>query len=130
MHGAPEATPARGHAVAALPGDATTASRGPGLDKRFAVLVGVNHYIDRNIADLRFCVNDVVALDGKLTALGYIVTALSDAAAEAEDLLPTLGNVRAELESICRAAGPNDLIWVHCACHGMLVHGQAMLLLR
>jgi len=41
------------------------------IRNRWALLVGVNHYIDRAIPDLRFCVNDVIALEKMLKAQGY-----------------------------------------------------------
>jgi len=99
------------------------------IRERWALLVGVNSYVDPSFANLRFCVNDVVALQATLEAAGYTVVALHDAAPD-EHLLPTRDNVEAELARICKAAGRDDLVWVHFSCHGKLVEGQPVLLTR
>ena len=104
-----------------------------GLDgairERWALLVGVDRYVDPAIPPLRFCVNDVLALGRTLKRLGYTVVALHDDADE-EWLLPTRDNVEAELARLCQAAGPDDLLLVHFACHGKLVNGQPLLVTR
>ncbi len=99
------------------------------IRERWALLVGVNYYVDPNFANLRFCVNDVVALQATLEAAGYTVVALHDAAPD-EHLLPTRDNVEAELARICKAAGRDDLVWVHFSCHGKLVEARPVLITR
>jgi len=99
------------------------------IRERWALLVGVDYYVDPSFPNLRFCVNDVLALQATLEAAGYIVVALHDAAPD-EYRLPTRDNVAAELARICRAAGQDDLIWVHFSCHGKLVERQPALLTR
>ena len=47
------------------------------MKKRWAFLVGVNRYTDPNFGSLKFCVNDVVALEQILTQLGYTVVCLA-----------------------------------------------------
>ena len=101
---------------------------GPVRD-RWALLVGVNRYVDPAFPPLRFCVNDVRALERMLRELGYTVVALHDDAAE-ERLRPTRDNVEAELARLCRVAGPDDLLLAHFACHGKLVDGQPVLATR
>ena len=96
---------------------------------RWALLVGVDRYVDPAFAPLKFCVNDVLALEWTLKGLGYTVVALHDEADE-ERLLPTRDNVEAELARLCRVAGPDDLLLVHFACHGTLVNGQPVLVTR
>lgn len=96
--------------------------------KRIALLCGINHYVDQNITPLRFCVNDVRALQRRLRELSYTVVALHDDAEER--LLPTRQNIEAELRRVCGSTRPGDLLLVHFACHGKLVDGQAVLLPR
>jgi Caspase domain len=43
------------------------------IQNRWALLVGINRYIDPAFAALNFCVNDVLALEKLLKQLGYIV---------------------------------------------------------
>jgi hypothetical protein len=96
---------------------------------RWALLVGINHYVDPSFPDLRFCVNDVLALEAQLKMLGYTVIALHDMQTE-EHRIPTRDNVEAELTRVCEAARKDDLIFVHFACHGKLVNAQPVLLTR
>ena len=96
---------------------------------RWALLVGVNRYVDPAFPPLKFCVNDVLALERTLKGLGYTVVALHDDADE-ERLRPTRDNVEAELARLARVAGPDDLLLAHFACHGKLVDGQPMLVTR
>lgn len=96
---------------------------------RWALLVGINRYIDPSITPLNFCVNDVVALEEILHNLKYTVVILHDDASEAHRQ-PTKDNVEAELQAICDAAEPDDLIWAHFACHGQLVEGNPVLMMQ
>lgn len=96
---------------------------------RFALLVGVNTYVEPLFPTLRFCVNDVLALEDALRGLGYTVVALHDQATEAH-LQPTRDNVEAELERVTRLLRPEDTLLVHFACHGLLVGGEARLVLQ
>lgn len=95
------------------------------MKKRWAFLVGVNRYTDPNFSSLKFCVNDVVALERVLTQLGYTVVCLHDELDNNSPRFPTRDNVEAELEAICKAVQADDLLWVHCACHGTLVEKQS-----
>jgi len=99
------------------------------IQNRWALLVGVDRYVDPAIPSLRFCVNDVLALETALEGLGYTVVALHDQTPQ-EHLLPTRDNVEAELARLTQVAGPDDLLLVHLACHGKLVNGQAVLITR
>ena len=91
--------------------------------------MGVNRYADKAFASLKFCVNDVLALERTLEGLGYTVVALHDGTDE-ERLLPTRDNVEEELTRLARVAGPDDLLLVHFACHGKLASGQPVLVTR
>ena len=119
--GSPE--PVRGDAL-----PSPQARTGPIRD-RWALLVGINSYIDPAFPALRFCVDDVLDLRDALQAAGYTVVALYDDVAE-ERLLPTRENVEAELARICEVAGRDDLIWVHFSCHGKVVGGKPVLVTR
>jgi len=113
-------------------GDSTSAAfqppTGP-IRERWALLVGVDYYVDPSFPNLRFCANDVLALQAVLEAVGYTVVALYDTAPD-EHRLPTRDNVEAELARICKAAGQDDLVWVHFSCHGKLVEGRPVLITR
>ena len=99
------------------------------IRQRWALLVGVDTYIDPAFPRLKYCTADVLALQAALEAAGYTVVALHDNAS-AEHLRPTRDNVEAELARICQAAGPDDLVWAHFSCHGKLVDGQPVLITR
>jgi len=114
--------------IAPLPKGLPPFKPGP-IHSRWALLVGVNSYVDPPISSLYFGVNDVLALEKLLKTLGYTVITLNDIAPE-KRLLPTRNNVEAELALLSQAAGPDDLMWVHFSCHGTLNEGQPVLLLQ
>ena len=99
------------------------------IKNRWALLVGVNRYVDPTFPSLRFCVNDVLALEQQLKDLGYTVLILHDDA-EDERLLPIRDNVEAELTRLCRTAGEDDLLFAHFACHSKLVSERPFLILQ
>ncbi|MBA3533956.1 MAG: SIR2 family protein [Ardenticatenales bacterium] len=99
------------------------------IEQRWALLVGINEYDDPAVPDLCFCINDVVALEAQLTALGYTVITLRDDAPEPH-LQPTKENIEARLSLICQSAGENDLILLHLACHGKLLEGKPVLITK
>lgn len=101
------------------------------IRNRWALLVGVNRYKDPAIPNLKYCVNDVLALEETFRGAGYAVVALhDDVDPKKEHLLPERDNVEAELARICRSAGPDDLVLAHFACHGRLVDGEPVLITR
>ena len=88
---------------------------------RRALLVGVNHYLDKNIRELNYCVNDVLGLEKTLTQSGYEqVVVLRDDVGE-ERLFPTRNNIVAALNLISKGMTENDLLLVHFSCHGHLL---------
>lgn len=115
-------TPVTPHRIVSQP------SVGP-VREHWALLVGVDYYVDPGFPNLKFCVNDVLALQATLEAAGYTVVALHDAAPD-EHLLPTRDNIEAELSRICKAADQDDLVWVHFSCHGKLVEDRPVLITR
>ncbi len=116
----------RGNSFSSVPKSAELP--GP-VRNRWALLVGVNRYIDPAFSTLKFCVNDVLALEKSLKDLGYTVICLHDDAKE-ERLKPTRDNAEAELIRICEIAEKDDLLMVHFACHGKITDGNAVLITR
>jgi len=88
------------------------------VGNRWAFLVGVNRYSDPNFSRLKFCVNDVKALEQILNYLGYQVVCLHDELNSDDHRFPTRDNIEAELKGLCSQIAPDDLLWVHFACHG------------
>jgi Caspase domain len=95
-------------------------SLGP-IAKRWAVLVGINSYDDDAWSTLKYCVADVVALEQALEGLGFEpVVCLHDESR----LLPTKEKVETALRDLKGKVGPNDLVFVHFACHGMVCEDE------
>jgi len=89
------------------------------IEQRWAFLVGINHYRERQqFPPLNFCVNDVKALQALLQQVGFTTVCLHDELDYAEPRFPDARNIKAELQSLCRKVGPNDLLLVYFACHG------------
>jgi hypothetical protein len=95
---------------------------------RWALLVGVNRYVEPAFPPLKYCVDDVLALARTLQGLGYTTVVLHDDLPRDDPRFPTRENVEAELARLCQVAGPDDLLWAHFACHGKLVDGQPALI--
>lgn len=122
-----DAPPAEGRSGGGPASDAVTTPLRP-IRNRWALLVGIDAYIDPAFPTLKFCVRDVLALEAALKAVGYTVVTLYDDAPP--HLLPTRDNVEAELARICQVAGEDDLVWAHFSGHGMLTGGKAVLITR
>lgn len=98
------------------------------IRKRWAFLVGINRYTD--YSSLKYCVDDVLALEKLLTVANYTVVTLHDrldrdgADGTPNRLYPSVDNIRAEFRSLCQAIraganqGKDDLLLVYFACHG------------
>jgi len=128
----PAAIPRRRDAGArdARPQAARAAPVGPPtgpIRNRWALLVGVNRYVEPSFPRLKYCVNDVLALARMLDARGYTTVVLHDDLPRDDPRFPTRENVEAELARLCQVAGPDDLLWAHFACHGKLVNGRPLL---
>jgi hypothetical protein len=98
------------------------------IRERWALLVGVNRYVEPAFPTLKYCVNDVLALERMLATLGYVTRVLHDDLPREDDLFPTRDNVEAELARLCQTVQRDDLLWVHLACHGKLVDGRPLLI--
>lgn len=89
------------------------------IENRWAFLVGVNHYRERQqFPPLNFCVSDVQAVQTLLQQVGYTTICLHDGLDYSEPRFPEAKNIKAELQSLCSKVGPNDLLLVYFACHG------------
>lgn len=101
------------------------------IKNRWALLVGINSYIDSGFTRLNFCVDDVLALEQALKGLGYTVVCLHDRLDRDSSRFPTRDNVEAELIRLCKIVEPDDLLLVHFACHGKLLSdGQPVLIVH
>lgn len=94
------------------------------MTHRWAFLVGINRYVDPSFGTLKYCVNDVLALADILKQLGYEVVCLHDELDRDNHLFPTRDNVEAQLRQLCSVVQPDDLLWVHFACHGTRVEKE------
>jgi Caspase domain len=88
------------------------------IAKRWAVLVGINTYTDIGWGTLKYCVADVMALEQVLEGLGFEPVVCLHDRQENGSLLPTREQVKAALRDLKGKVGPNDLVFVHFACHG------------
>jgi hypothetical protein len=104
--------------------------------KRYAVVVGVSHYHDDQIANLPCAKNDALRLAQALVATGefkkdQVYLLANDVPAvptEFKCFDPTRGNVIQKLQYVSDAAGPDDLILVFFAGHGVEVSKNPYLL--
>jgi hypothetical protein len=96
---------------------------------RYALIVGVNRFVDPLASDLHFCVPDALGLRDLLGQAGYTTCCLSDDSKESH-LLPTKDNIEAALKGILDTAEPDDLVWLHFSCHGKLVGQDPYLLVN
>jgi hypothetical protein len=100
------------------------------IRNRWALLVGVNRYIDTAVPRLSYCVADVQAMQHALEPLDYTVVAMHDALDRDNERFPTRANVEAELTKLCQVAQPDDLLLLFFACHGRRVGERPLLLLH
>jgi len=99
-----------------------------GNGRRWAVMIGINAYQDRDISNLNCCVADVQAVHRLLTAPthgGYQARLLLDTASL---LLPTRNNILAELSNVAQATDEKDLILFYFSGHGAVEAGEAYLI--
>lgn len=87
-----------------------------------ALLVGVDDYAE--FADLKYAVADVEAIRGRLVELGFkpenIVELKSTSPA---NLRPSQRYIRRQVDALLKAAGPNDLLFLHFSGHGFQSDG-------
>ncbi len=85
---------------------------------RFALLIGVQDYVDTSFKPLPQTVPDVTALAEVLERSGYTVNVLHSEQPEPAKQ-PTKANIWAELKSIARITEPGDLMLIHFGGHGL-----------
>jgi len=81
-----------------FPTDATTLG-----GNKYAVVVGINDYIDSNVTDLSYCVADADSIKDMLEAAGWTVNLITAASNEATNQYATKAKIEAAL-----AAVPSD----------------------
>lgn len=99
------------------------------IRNRYALVVGIDAYIDPSFPQLKFCAKDAIAMAGRLTEIGYSVKLMHDGLTEAH-LIPTKTNVLAELSILCDTAQRDDIVLVYFACHGEVAEGDAVLIMK
>ena len=89
--------------------------------QRWALLIGIDDY--SYAKDLKYCVADQAALQKELLAAGFDprqVILLTDDAKDRRRL-PTVTNIRQQIELICGYAEPGDLVLISFSGHGVLI---------
>jgi hypothetical protein len=101
-----------------------------GAGNRWAVVVGINAYDDRdNYGQLQVCVKDVEAIREQLVAGGFDparVRLLTDHS----DVPPTRAKILTTLQSVADATEPDDLLLFYYSGHGDETGGQSYLVAR
>ncbi len=105
---------------------AISGRRGDGVERRRALVVGVDRYLPPTPA-LGFCAADARAMAEVLVARGFEVTELHDG--PGAPVAPTRAAVRAALDEVTAASDEDDLVIVYVACHGQRLDGRPYLLL-
>ena len=88
--------------------------------KRWAVLIGVNDYMESSIADLTKARSDAKSMSEYLQKKGefdYIFT-MTDDLDFRDPLFPTKANIEAKVNAIAGEAQPNDMILIFFSGHG------------
>ena len=104
--------------------------------KRYGVVIGVSRYHDDQIADLPCAKNDALRLSQALISSGefnkdQVYLLANDVPTVPTDIKcydPTRGNILQKLQYVADAAGPDDLILVFFAGHGVEVSKNPYLL--
>ncbi|MDX2032608.1 MAG: caspase family protein [Blastocatellia bacterium] len=100
-----------------------------GTGHRWAVLVGVDQYDDRNLGALKHAVSDVTAIRDRLTQCGYDekkVQLLTDRT----KTKPTRNQILAALQAAANATEEDDLLLFYYAGHGLAAAGESYLVGR
>jgi len=104
-----------------------------GVRCRWAVLVGVTHYQDEGIGDLRVCASDVSAVHDLLIAQPdntYDRQRTRLLVDEGGDDLPTRSKIIGAVTALAQSAEAEDLLMFYFSGHGIEVNGEAYLLPR
>jgi hypothetical protein len=102
-----------------------------GIGNRWAVLVGVNEYLDKaNYGQLSVCVKDVEATHKQIVAGGFDPDRVRLLTDHTSDELPTKANILVSLKAIADATEPDDLLLFYYSGHGDEVEGASYLVAR
>ncbi|KAF2263251.1 hypothetical protein CC78DRAFT_534137 [Lojkania enalia] len=97
------------------------------VEKKTALLIGIDQYDSTWIGDLRGCIEDIRLAEAYIKKLvgipeSNIVKLLSPSTANLQDpstkSLPTLNNVVSAFQKLASDAQENDIIYIHYAGHG------------
>jgi N-acetylmuramoyl-L-alanine amidase len=98
-----------------------------GTGNRWAVLVGVNDYVDSlHYGPLQVCAKDVVAVQEQLIMGGYESERIHLLTDNVENR-PTKGNILSSLKSAADATEPDDLLLFYYSGHGDTAKGEGYL---
>ena len=100
--------------------------RGDRVERRRAVVVGVDDYVDPAL-HLEFCAADAIRMAEVLRARGFEVSALHDGPGVGP--APTRAAVVAAIDAVTAASDEDDLVFVYLSCHGHRVERRPHLLL-
>gem|GEM_PF-6382667 len=90
-------------------------------ESRWALLVGIDDYIDPSISSLSGSVNDVEAIrDTLVTRAEFPSSQVFLLTSNDPGNLPTRGNIRARLAHIARNSDSDDLVYLHFSLHAVL----------
>lgn len=90
--------------------------------KRWAIIVGINKYMDTSIKPLEKAQTDAIDLAAKLEASGefdYIFTFTDKSNDLLDPNLPTKTNIMKKIDTVLREAGENDFILFFFSGHGI-----------
>ena len=87
--------------------------------KRYAVLIGIDAYDDKNLTQLRYCAKDVAALADTLKRAEYDQIITLDTSAQDVANQPTRKNILDKVEMICAKAKENDVVFIAYSGHGL-----------
>src|SRR5262249_11699556 len=109
---------------------ATAVKSLPSTDKRWALIIGVDEYLDKQITPLTGAAADAHALAYGMVKYGgfaqdHVVLLASDLPAERQ---PTRGNILVKLSNIAGLVPKDGLLLFSFAGHGMEREGKAFLL--
>lgn len=88
--------------------------------KRWAILIGINDYVDTSIADLTKARDDAKGMSALLNKKGefdYIFT-MTDNLDFRDPLFPTKANIESKINAVIDEAQPNDMVLLFFSGHG------------
>lgn len=98
--------------------------------RRWAVLVGVNEYLQHSDYQLEVCVNDAEALREQLITGGFEEKRIRLLTDNTTTLLPTRDEILTQLTIIAKATNPDDLLLFYFSGHGDENDGESYLIAR